>query len=81
MMNTTPQTITRRRNAMTTMTWGMISDFYLGDMRLKNRTTDSINTNAGNLRRFVAWRAGYQVGGRHSGKGEGVHHVSAGAAE
>jgi site-specific recombinase XerD len=43
---------------MTTMTWGMISDFYLGDMRLKNRTTDSINTNAGNLRRFVAWLGG-----------------------
>ena len=48
----------RRNKAMSTMTWGMVSDFYLGDMRVKNRTQDSINTNAGHLRRFVEWLGG-----------------------
>ena len=46
----------KREMALTTL--GMLIDFYGADMRLKNRTRDSINTNLSHLRRFAA-HAGY----------------------
>jgi hypothetical protein len=41
----------KRERARTTL--GMLIDFYVGNMRLKNRTLDSIKTNQNNLRRFA----------------------------
>ena len=48
----------RMRRAMSTTTLGTMIDFYGADMRLKNRTTDSINSNLGHLRRFAEHAGG-----------------------
>jgi site-specific recombinase XerD len=40
---------------MSRTTLQMLIDYYIGDMRLKNRTLDSINTNHGTLNRFVRY--------------------------
>jgi site-specific recombinase XerD len=49
----------KREMALTTL--GMLIDFYGADMRLKNRTRDSINTNLSHLRRFAAHAGGLDV--------------------
>ncbi len=43
----------RTEQEMTTTTLQMLIDYYLGDMRLKNRTHDSIKTNAATLGSFA----------------------------
>ena len=48
----------RMRREMSTTTLGTMIDFYGADMRLKNRTTDSINSNLGHLRRFAEHAGG-----------------------
>jgi len=39
----------------------MLIDFYIGDMRLKNRTSDSIRTNQNSLQRFAEYAGGVDV--------------------
>ena len=48
----------RMRREMSTTTLGTMIDFYGADMRLKNRTTDSINSNLGHLRRLAEHAGG-----------------------
>ena len=51
----------RLERQMTVTTLGMLIDFYGADMRLKNRTDDSIRTNLSHLRRFAAHSGGPDV--------------------
>src|SRR5574341_85368 len=51
----------RPKREMAATTLGMLIDFYVGDMRLKNRTSDSIKTNQNNLRRFAEYAGGLNV--------------------
>ncbi len=51
----------RMQRVMTTTTLGMLIDLYGGDMRLKNRTADSIKTNLGHLRRFAFYSGGLDI--------------------
>jgi site-specific recombinase XerD len=44
----------QRKVAVTKATLKMLTDFYLSDMRLKNRTPDSVRTNESTLRRLAA---------------------------
>jgi hypothetical protein len=51
----------RMRREMSVTNLGTMIDFYDADMRLKNRTTDSINGNLGNLKHFAAYAGGLDV--------------------
>lgn len=51
----------RLERQMTVTTLGMLIDFYGADMRLKNRTDDSIRTNLSHLRRFATHAGGSDV--------------------
>lgn len=51
----------RQKREMTATTLGMLIDFYIGDMRLKNRTPDSIRTNQSSLQRFAEYAGGVEV--------------------
>ena len=57
----TSKHLERMKRAMTATTLGMLIDFYGADMRLKNRTDDSIRTNLSHLRRFAAHAGGSDV--------------------
>lgn len=48
----------RLKREMAATTLGMLIDFYGADMRLKNRTRDSVNTNLSHLRRFAMHAGG-----------------------
>ncbi len=51
----------RAHQAMSTVTLGTFIDLYLADMRLKNRTPDSITTNRLHLQRFATHAGGGEV--------------------
>lgn len=52
----------RSQSEMANTTLQMMIEFYVGDMKLKNRTQDSIRTNQDNLRRFSSFVEGQQGG-------------------
>jgi hypothetical protein len=46
------------KREMAAITLGTLIDFYGADMRLRNRTPDSVNTNLSHLRRFAVHAGG-----------------------
>ena len=51
----------RTRREMSTTNLGTMIDFYGADMRLKNRTTDSIKGNIATLKRFAVHVGGLET--------------------